>query len=486
MSKRILSMLIAVIILLSSLSMITLAASSGKCGDKVEWTLSDNGKLTISGTGAMSDYGYKSGEYSPWFDVRNNIKEIEVKNGVTAIGEYAFYQCAMLREVSIADSVTEVKKDAFKGCAMLESYTVPKNVTEISRHLFHDCISLKKVVIHTGVKTIHTNAFENCTGLKEIIYKGNADEWKKVKLSYANETEQKMLYCTGFEIEGDNHKHTFSDYRTDKATNTKTAKCDVDYCYRCDIEKIQFACPHFFLYYRFNNDDGYYKNGTETSYCYLTCGASKTRERENSMLVDSTKEFNDVPAGAWYKEYVDFAVGRAMFTGTGNKKFEPLSSITRSMFVTVLARIGGCDYKNNVDSGFSDVPKNKWYTGAVKWAFEKGITNGTSKTTFAPDKAITRQEICAMMVRFSDRLGKVIEPEVAAMTFKDDSKIASWAKKDVYICQNGGLVGGDNYGYFKPTNTATRAEVAKILTMYWKYNLVVTYDHMTDDEIADF
>ena len=204
------------------------------------------------------------------------------------------------------------------------------------------------------------------------------------------------------------------------------------------------------------------------------------------MLINSVKEFKDVKSGQWYVYYIDFAVGPGMFAGTSETTFEPLAPITRAMFVTVLARIAGVELNNKQSTSFTDVTSGKWFTGAVVWAASKGITEGTSKTTFSPTRNITRQEICTMIVRYSDREGILLETNVTPVTFTDDGSIASWAKSAVYLCQKNGLINGHTDGSFKPTQTATRSEVAKILTMYYKYNRRSGYDNYTSDEAADW
>lgn len=488
--KRFISMLLAVIILISSFTFVSLAATSGSCGSGVTWELSSSGVLTISGSGAMGDYGYTDGKYNPWNSYRDKIKEVNVKSGVTKIGSYAFYKCSALTKVTIADSVKAVNKDAFKGCSSLKSYTVPKNVTDIGRHLFHDCTSLEKVTIHSGVKTINNNAFENCSAFNEIVFEGTEDQWSKINFVYSGNTERDMLLVENFTIKkGSVHKHSFSYYTSDKVNGIKYAKCDTDYCYKMKVEKLVTTCPHWFCYWVYNFDADYGKNATETSTCWYGCGTKKTRERANSMLVNSVNKFNDVKKGAWYVEYIDFVVGHGIFSGTSAKTFAPTGNITRAMFVTLLYRLAGIyGEKTSVSTtvNFTDVPKKSWYYDAVNWAASKEITTGTSATTFSPNKNITRQEICAMLIRFSDRVGILVKTNTNHVNFTDTGSIANWAKEAVSTCQEGGLINGYPNGKFGPTNTATRGEVAKILTLYYKYNMYVMYENKTNDEDADW
>lgn len=94
------------------------APTSGTCGknggDNLTWELSDNGTLTISGTGEMENY--TSSFYAPWKDNGTSIKKVVISNGVTIIGNYAFYECSSVTEITISDSVTTIGDYAFYDC----------------------------------------------------------------------------------------------------------------------------------------------------------------------------------------------------------------------------------------------------------------------------------------------------------------------------------------------------------------------------------
>lgn len=90
-------------------------AYSGTCGSDLTWTLSDEGVLTISGTGAMKNYSASS--YAPWYSRCSDIVQIVLEDGVTSIGAYAFYDCSSVTEVTIQASVTYINTTAFSGCS---------------------------------------------------------------------------------------------------------------------------------------------------------------------------------------------------------------------------------------------------------------------------------------------------------------------------------------------------------------------------------
>ena len=135
---------------------------SGSCGENVTWTLTADGTLTISGTGAMTDYTYDS--RSPWYSCRTYIKRVVMQQGVTSIGDHAFWDCSGLTSVTIPDGVTSIGGDAFSGCTALTSVTIPGSVTSIDGY-----------------------AFSGCDSLTDVYYAGTAADWAKISISEGNE-----------------------------------------------------------------------------------------------------------------------------------------------------------------------------------------------------------------------------------------------------------------------------------------------------------
>ena len=148
-----------------------IGATSGTTGD-CTWTLDDNGVLTISGNGAMGDYSdtYSSSQdiyitTAPW---GANIKSVDIENGVTSIGSYAFDGCTGLTSVTFSNSVTSIGEFAFFGCIGLSSIDIPDSVTNIGSDAFHNCTGLTSVTIGNSVTSIDDWAFSGCSGLTSI------------------------------------------------------------------------------------------------------------------------------------------------------------------------------------------------------------------------------------------------------------------------------------------------------------------------------
>ena len=141
----------------------TMAATSGKCGKNLTWKLDSKGTLTISGKGEMWNYKYGA----PWYENRTKIVSIVIKNGVTSVGEYAFYNCYRVQSVTMAKSITKIGRDAFSGCNM-SSITIPNAVTKIDTCVFANCYWLKNVNLSSNLTEIGLSAFINCSNLESI------------------------------------------------------------------------------------------------------------------------------------------------------------------------------------------------------------------------------------------------------------------------------------------------------------------------------
>ena len=134
--------------------------------DNLTWTLTADGTLNISGTGLMKDYDYydnPSPVYNNW-----NVKKVVIEDGVTSIGNVAFFCCGSLTSITIPDSVTSIGAYAFYGCRSLTSITIPDSVTSIEEAMFFDCKSLTSITIPDGVTSIGMTAFYGCRSLTNI------------------------------------------------------------------------------------------------------------------------------------------------------------------------------------------------------------------------------------------------------------------------------------------------------------------------------
>ena len=139
--------------------------ASGSCGENLTWTLDESGLLTISGSGAMTDWDYQG---APWYRQRESIREIHIDVGVISIGNYAFSNCSNLTIVSLPESATSIGDWSFIDCSSLTSVTIPEGVTSIGGRAFCNCGGLTRVTIPSSVTNIGIWAFSGCSSLTNV------------------------------------------------------------------------------------------------------------------------------------------------------------------------------------------------------------------------------------------------------------------------------------------------------------------------------
>ncbi|MBO7746189.1 S-layer homology domain-containing protein [Paenibacillus sp. MWE-103] len=176
------------------------------------------------------------------------------------------------------------------------------------------------------------------------------------------------------------------------------------------------------------------------------------------LAVDKT--FADVPASHWASGVIKALYAKGIVTGTSDTIFEPGRSVTRAEFTALLARALGLRAEGA--PSFADVPAGAWYAGDVAAAVKAGIANGVSAASFAPNAAITRQEMATLAMRgYEARSGKPAASPAAP--FKDEASIAAWARGYVDEAAALGIVKGRAAGEFAPLGASTRAEAAQVI-----------------------
>ncbi len=145
---------------------------SGTLEGGLTWSLTKAGTMTISGSGAMPDFGGPAD--LPWTDCSAQIRKVVIENGVTGIGAGAFWGCGVL-SVEISASVTTIGNSAFRGSSLI-SVTIPSGVETIGDSAFQACENLSSVTISEGVRTIGQNAFRSCVSLTAIALPASIEE----------------------------------------------------------------------------------------------------------------------------------------------------------------------------------------------------------------------------------------------------------------------------------------------------------------------
>lgn len=179
--------------------------------------------------------------------------------------------------------------------------------------------------------------------------------------------------------------------------------------------------------------------------------------------------FADVPSGSWYYDDVAYVYDTGLMTGLTATAFGPNLSTTRGMIVTILWRMEnepaakhGCP--------FADVRRGSYYEQAIAWASENGIVTGFDASTFAPDRAITREQLAAILFRFAAYRGMdAVTLRENLSSFQDQAAISAYAVSALNWAVGEGLMQGTG-DKLEPTGSATRAQVAAMLRRFIQRN----------------
>lgn len=178
-----------------------------------------------------------------------------------------------------------------------------------------------------------------------------------------------------------------------------------------------------------------------------------------------TISYNDVTAGDWFTPDVIYVTLTGLMNGTGDG-FSPNNNINRAQLVTVLYRMAG-EPEVTGENPFTDVPDGQWYTDAVLWAAENNITDGTSETTFSPNDALTREQMATFLYRFADfETEEPIEITGDLSGYTDADLVADYAVDAMTWAVGEGVISGIGNNTLAPDNTASRAQMATVLTRY--------------------
>ena len=170
---RVVATLLVVLLMLTMIPAALAAETEGKCGEKVAWTL-QNGKLTISGSGAMDNYSKNNP--APWHELRQQIRSVVITSGVTNVGSQAFYDCKNVTAVTMADSVTKINRYAFLDCIKLTQVTLSGALVTIGDSAFEGCISLSAIRLPRYLNKIGEKAFYRCESLGGITIPASVTE----------------------------------------------------------------------------------------------------------------------------------------------------------------------------------------------------------------------------------------------------------------------------------------------------------------------
>ena len=176
---------------------------------------------------------------------------------------------------------------------------------------------------------------------------------------------------------------------------------------------------------------------------------SPNKPNKSTMGEADASKFRDVAASDWYFDAVQYVLEKGLMNGTSDWTFAPNDATTRGMIVTILARVEGVNTNGN-----------PWYAAGQKWAMDNGISDGTNMPG-----VITREQLATILYRYAKQKGYDVSKSAALTGFSDADKVSGYAFDAMQWAVAEGLLQGSN-GKLNPQGSATRAQVATILMRF--------------------
>ena len=468
------------------------------------------------------------------FDECKSVTKVVLGDSVMGIGDYAFDGCRSLRSIGLGAGITRIGNCSFRACSSLNITEIPDGITSIGEYAFMNCTALKQVYVPDSVTDIGDGVFYGCGNMFVNFNCGSTafyHEWGKVNRGWScdNRTEG-FVYnydstCTedGTETatceicgmqktrtaEGTATGHRYTLYYSNKDATctedgTKTRSCA--WCSNKEtITDEGSALGHSYSYSR-NNDATCTEDGSLTGSCVRCCETTTISDigsarghtegewqitKEPSYIAEGQKvksctvcneiletesipalikemTFTDVKPEHWYYEAVEYCFTQGMISGVGDDKFAPQTELSRAMLVRILWNMEGCP--EPTENHFADIGTDRWYTDAVNWAAENGIVAGMDNEHFCPDASITREQLSAIVQRYSAYLGNDVSVRADLNKYTDADKISDWAYESLEWTVSVGIISGRSETLLTPKGTATRAETVQIIYLFMKIN----------------
>lgn len=539
------------------------------------WSLNPEvGTLYISGSGEMPGYPTNTELDAPWYQYADSIKKVEIASGVKNVGDFAFADltkltavtingsvqklgrgafsgCTALSQISGISSVKVIDEDCFRGCTALsdinipaactvlgryafaqtgiKSVSIPYGMTAIGEGAFSGCKALKKAELPSTLLKLGSDCFRNCTALEAVLPASDDAEYVNGQMKIDTNAFSGCTALRELNIYTRAESLLIAFNAFSGCTALQSVSLD---CRSLSLENNAFPKGAQIYYVRVNGEYGsiapkafegvttsiiYPSNGTawashkgeqlggtltweswdnhmhefktltiaptcsEQGYTVYTCKSASCSESFQSnykkmlghsfvngvcTLCGAKNPFSDIDAKGEHIYYTDailWAAETGITTGITSTTFEPDSYCTRAQVVTFLWRMAGSPEPNTAEHPFKDIKAGEYYYKAVLWAVENGITTGITGTTFEPDGTCTRAQIVMFLWRYFDKPASGGEDP-----FTDVQRI-SWFYEPVLWAAQTGITQGNGNGTFLPDDTCTRAQVATF--MYRSQNL---------------
>ena len=203
----------------------------------------------------------------------------------------------------------------------------------------------------------------------------------------------------------------------------------------------------------------------DPDYAPPDCGNVTLEDLE--VPLSGAQYFLDVLKGRWYEDAVKFVYENGLMSGVSDIFFAPDVPTTRAMLIVILHRLEGEPTpKNFAEPPFSDISSDAWYGDAIFWAADQNIANGDGSGLFYPDEQLTREQLAAIFMRYSQYKGNPCTERAILEAFADSGKVSLWAYDAMSWAFYAGLITGVSETELASDGFASRAQLAVILMRY--------------------
>ncbi len=446
------------------------------------------------------------------------LEKIQLPASLIKLNSGTFSGCSELKHIEIPEKVTSIGSSCFAGCENLTELELPVELQTIGDSCFAGCNGLEAIKLPVGLQSIGSYAFA-CTGITELSVPQTVTSWGDCPIGvtrgdrgYVYDTSRTYaIYFAGDlpEWEGmygyglPNMTNLYCYFPRDNTTWMEDLRYLMDgpaffriHWLAADVSlpeslELTVGCkqqlteavqpaedPNLPLTWSSSDetvvqvDETGMLTGVAPGTAVITAsaggGAYSARCRV-TVLEGSAPHYEDVPEDAWYYEAVQYTSEHGLFQGITETKFGPHITMTRGMLVTVLYRLEGEPAVDGQTQPFTDVDAGRYYGDAITWAANSGVVNGVTDTRFAPEAAVTREQMVTVLYRYAGLEGADVTAKADLESFPDHDQVKPYARDAFSWAVGAGIIQGNSNGgvtTLSPRNSATRAQVAAVLMRY--------------------
>ena len=445
-----------------------------------------------------------------------SLEKIQLPASLIKLNSGTFSGCSELKHIEIPEKVTSIGSSCFAGCENLTELELPVELQTIGDSCFAGCNGLEAIKLPVGLQSIGSYAFA-CTGITELSVPQTVTSWGDCPIGvtrgdrgYVDDTSRTyVIYFAGDlpEWEGvyglPNVTNLYCYFPRDNTVWTENLRYLMDgpaffriHWLAADVSlpeslELTVGCkqqlteavqpaedPNLPLTWSSSDetvvqvDETGMLTGVAPGTAVITAsaggGAYSARCRV-TVLEGSAPHYEDVPEDAWYYEAVQYTSEHGLFQGITETKFGPHITMTRGMLVTVLYRLEGEPAVDGQTQPFTDVDAGRYYGDAITWAANSGVVNGVTDTRFAPEAAVTREQMVTILYRYAGLEGADVTAKADLESFPDHDQVKPYARDAFSWAVGAGIIQGNSNGgvtTLSPRNSATRAQVAAVLMRY--------------------